>query len=182
MPLDDSRAWLEATGQGEGGHHPSSRLASGCVRRAAVADIKARFHERCLKCHPDKGGSSAAFRELYEAYKVACGHLIGGSVGGGRQKVFVTELEQLRAQNEEAKRKAAPARAAGKEHLEKLREMCAREDAGEELDKTACLKEAHRADRAAAEEAKRTFDKATAAGTRGAIHTATCMYVWTPYV
>ncbi|CEM08984.1 unnamed protein product [Vitrella brassicaformis CCMP3155] len=101
---------------------------------------------------------------LHEAYEVACASLIGGTVGG-RQKVFVTELARVPAQREEGKRRAAGSRAAGKAHLEKLREMWARQDAGEEVDEDSWLEEAWLAAEAAAAEAERNFDKTTAAAT-----------------
>ncbi|CEM18841.1 unnamed protein product [Vitrella brassicaformis CCMP3155] len=37
-----------------------------------LADVRARFLERALECHPDKkGGSTEAFQELQEAYEMA---------------------------------------------------------------------------------------------------------------
>ncbi|CEM38874.1 unnamed protein product [Vitrella brassicaformis CCMP3155] len=154
--------------------HTDALSVLGLGPSATLADIKAHYRERCLKCHPDKGGSAAAFRELYEAYEVACAHLISGSVGGGRQNFSFTPeewavvVERLRGHRDEARRGAAASVAAEKAHLAKVREMRARRAAGEQVDEGACLKEARLAARAAAEEAKRNFDKSTQANTKGA--------------
>ncbi|CEM08983.1 unnamed protein product [Vitrella brassicaformis CCMP3155] len=145
--------------------HADALKALGLQTSATLADVKTRFHERCLKCHPDKAGSSAALRKLHEAYKVACATLVSGTVAAGRQKASFTpdDLDRLREQRDEASRIAASSQAASKAWLAKLQEVWAREAAGEEVDEEAFVEEARRAPRAAAEEAKRNFDKATAA-------------------
>ena len=48
-------------------------VALGLAPSATAAHIKAAYRRLARDCHPDKGGSDAAFARLQKAYEVSAG-------------------------------------------------------------------------------------------------------------
>jgi hypothetical protein len=68
-------------------------LVLGIDREATPEEVKAAYHRRAMECHPDRGGSPAAFEEVKAAY-----HVLSDP---GRRNAYVTAratwLEEVRA-------------------------------------------------------------------------------------
>ncbi|CEL94182.1 unnamed protein product [Vitrella brassicaformis CCMP3155] len=111
----------------------------GLCSSATSDDIRARYKELSLRCHPDKGGSVEAFQRLQEAYDICRLHSSEGfpppyeevQLGGNEHLFTPAELAKIYVRIEEIQRGVAAANKAHDANLAKLRERWAKQRAAE---------------------------------------------------
>ena len=82
----------------EKGRDPYDAL--GIARSSTLEEVKARYRELVLECHPDRGGDGDRFMEVQGAYEEITGGAGRGSRGGaGRGSPPRMEMVRVRSSN-----------------------------------------------------------------------------------